>query len=98
MFSFIFFNLLYLSQFYTFNPMLIKLTSQCSTLIPIQSFDVDSITNDIVYKSGADVYIVKKEEVEEALENGGMVEGEKMAIRADSDFIQVRRTLGLTMR
>ncbi|GMH84840.1 hypothetical protein TrVE_jg1505 [Triparma verrucosa] len=80
-------------EFYTFNPTLIKLTSQCSTLIPIQSFDVDSITNDIIYKSGADVYIVKKEEVEEALENGGMVEGEKMEIRADSDFIQAATKL-----
>ncbi|GMI16886.1 hypothetical protein TrLO_g1713 [Triparma laevis f. longispina] len=56
---------------YNFSPKFIPLTSRCTSEIGIQEFDVDDISGDIVFKSGADLWRIGESEVEGILGGGG---------------------------
>eukprot|EP00520_Triparma_pacifica_P000252 CAMPEP_0118636086 /NCGR_PEP_ID=MMETSP0785-20121206/2425_1 /TAXON_ID=91992 /ORGANISM="Bolidomonas pacifica, Strain CCMP 1866" /LENGTH=1007 /DNA_ID=CAMNT_0006527169 /DNA_START=30 /DNA_END=3049 /DNA_ORIENTATION=- len=70
-----------------------KITTMCDELMPVMEISVDKKTNDVVYRSGADLYVITKEEIEGCIASGTPTAGKKLDLIIQSDFSQTHEHL-----
>ena len=70
-----------------------KLTSRCETLMPIMEYSIDQKTNDIVFRSGADLFYISASSIEASLSSGSPVQPVKIELLIQSDFSQTHEHL-----